>query len=206
MNNCVDCCHHKRQPGAAYWSTAETQSPSWCFGFWEFLSSSYLLTVLSSSSPLTFVIFMYPYPYPPPPPPTSFHIPILLFLRFLISSLFYSPFIFFLTSFNLLFSFYSVSSSSSFCLCPSTFIFFCYPFFNLYLSSTIFFFPSYFPLSSSSNVLPIFLFYFPLLLLPILIHFPLFLLLVHLLPLVVSLCRTTFCPSSFSFVPPFTSY
>lgn len=102
MNNCVDCCHHKRQPGVAYWSWAEAQSPSRCFGFGEFLSSSYLISFLSSSSPLTFVIFVYPYPYPPSPP-TSFHLTILLLLRFLICSLFYSPFIFYTSSFNSLF-------------------------------------------------------------------------------------------------------
>lgn len=123
MNNCVDCCHHKRQPGGAYCSWAETQSPCRCFGFWEFLSSSYLISFLSSSSPLTFVIFMYPHSYPASPP-TSFHLPVLLVLRFLIPSMFYSPFIFCYSSFNSpFFSFYSVSSFSSPCLCPSTFIF-----------------------------------------------------------------------------------
>lgn len=122
MNNCVDCCHHKRQHGRAYWSWAETQSASRCFGFWEFLSSSYLISFLSSSSPLTFVIFMYPYSYPPSPP-TSFHLSVLLVLCFLIPSLFYSPFIFYSSSFNSLFSFYPISSSSSSYLFPFTFIF-----------------------------------------------------------------------------------
>jgi len=128
---------------------------------------------------------MYPYSYPPSPP-TLFYVCILLFLRFLIPSLLI-PHLF---SFRpLLISFFSfaLSSSSSPCLSPSA-LFFCYPFFNLYLSSTIFFFPFYFPLSYSFNVLPIFLLYFPLLLLPIFIYFSFFLLLVRLLPLVVSLC------------------
>ena len=185
MNNCVDCCHHKRQPGGAYWSWAETQSPCRCFGFWEFLSSSYLISFLSSSSPLTFVIFMYPHSYPASPP-TSFHLPVLLVLRFLIPSMFYSPFIFYYSSFNspffiLLCIFFLQSLSLSFYIYFFSAICFSIYSFHPPYSSISPIFPFH-PLLMSFNLAYLFPFTFASR-----THCPLFHLLVHLLPLFVSL-------------------